>query len=251
MSPAANHRGDVFFGAMDSREICTDRRLTDFLVAYLGAWPDADGLTVVGSDARTSPGWDGAIRDVVGVAGPRGGVLSVAPSAVDAVREAVATWDDVPSRLPAALGRPAASAYRGVFRWTESPADLADAGEWVPALDPRVPPWLHPFGGQVLITFDDQGRYAAGVGIKRHNTAGMEISVGTEEAHRGRGLATGLVAQAARWIIEQGAVPIYLHDPANIASDRTARSAGFPDLGWRIVGVGADRMAARSDSTAG
>jgi len=65
----------------------------------------------------------------------------------------------------------------------------------------------------------------------------MEISVGTEERHRGRGLAARLVAQAARAIIAAGAVPIYLHDPANTASDRTAAKAGFPDLGWKIVGV--------------
>jgi predicted GNAT family acetyltransferase len=79
--------------------------------------------------------------------------------------------------------------------------------------------------------------YAAGVGIKRHNPAGMEISVGTEEAHRGKGLASRLVAQAARWILAEGAVPIYLHDPANIGSDKTALKAGFPDEGWKIVGM--------------
>lgn len=226
---------------MDSREICTDRRLADFLVAYLGAWSDEEGLTVVGSDERTRPGWDGTVRDVVGVATPTGGVLSVRPSVADAVRAAVPTWADVPAKLPAALDRPDATVFSGVFRWTMDPADLPDVGEWVPALDPRVPQWLHPFGGQVLVKFDEDGRYAAGVGVKRHNSAGMEISVGTEEAHRGRGLATALVAQAARRIIADGAVPIYLHDPANIASDRTARSAGFPDLGWRIIGAGTPR----------
>jgi predicted GNAT family acetyltransferase len=106
----------------------------------------------------------------------------------------------------------------------------------VPATDPRVPEWLLPFGGDVLITFID-GVYAAGVGIKRHNAAGLELSVGTEEQHRGKGLASRLVAQAARWVLAQGAVPIYLHDPANTASDRTAWAAGFPDEGWKILGV--------------
>jgi GNAT superfamily N-acetyltransferase len=226
---------------MDSREICTDRRLADFLVAYLGAWPDGEGLTVVGSPERTRPGWDGTVREVVGVATPRGGVLSVPPALADRVRAEVRGWDEVPAKLPTLLGRPGAPVFSGVFRWTMEPADLPDAGEWVPALDPRVPPWLHPFGGDVLIAFDADGRYAAGVGVKRHNSAGLEISVGTEEAHRGKGLATALVAQAARRIVASGAVPIYLHDPANIASDRTARSAGFPDVGWRIIGVGTPR----------
>jgi GNAT superfamily N-acetyltransferase len=214
----------------------TDPRLVDFLTAYLGGWPATPGLTVVGSAARTRPGWDGKINDVVGVANGSGGVLSVAPDAESAVRETVRTWADVPTSLPAALGRPDAKTYSGVFRWSTKPADLPDAGVWVDANDPRVPDWLHPFGGPALVAFR-QGEYAAGVGIKRHNAFGLEISVGTDERHRGQGLASRLVAQAARWVLASGAIPIYLHDPANVASDRTALKAGFPSHGWRIIGV--------------
>jgi hypothetical protein len=32
-------------------------------------------------------------------------------------------------------------------------------------------------------------------------------------------------------------VATYLHDPANLASARVATAAGFPDLGWKIIGV--------------
>ena len=216
----------------------TQPRLAQFLTGFLGAWPGTPGLTVIGTSLRTRPGWDGSVREIVGVRAPAGGVLSVPPDAAEAVRDAVRSWDDLAS-LPAAVGRPAAQAFAGVFRWSTEPATLPDAGEWVPVSDPRVPPWLHPFGGDALIAFAD-GEYAAGVGIKRHNPAGMEISVGTEEAHRGQGLAARLVAQAARWIIDAGAVPIYLHDPANVASDRTALRAGFPDRGWQIIGVYGD-----------
>ncbi|NUT35853.1 MAG: GNAT family N-acetyltransferase [Hamadaea sp.] len=216
-----------------------DGRLADFLISWLGGWPGTPGLTVVGSPLRTRPGWDGSIREVVGVRTVDGGVLSVKPEDAAAVRAAVADWDELSAHLPAALGRPTAGVFSGVFRWSTAPAELPDAGEWVPVADPRVPEWLHPFGGDALIAFAD-GQYAAGVGIKRHNPAGMEISVGTDEAYRGRGLAARLVAQAARWIVDAGAVPIYLHDPANVASDRTALRAGFPDRGWKIVGVYGD-----------
>jgi GNAT superfamily N-acetyltransferase len=211
-------------------------RLVDYLAEFLGGWPATEGLTVIGSLARTRPGWDGEVRDVVGVLRPDGGVLSVPPAQAQAVRAAVSDTGELLTKLPGALGRPGARVYAGRFRWTERPADLPDAGEWVPADDPRVPDWLRPFGGTALVTFID-GRYAAGVGVKRHNRHGMEISVGTEERHRGKGLAARLVTQAARAIIAAGAVPIYLHDPANTASDRTAARAGFPDLGWKIVGV--------------
>jgi GNAT superfamily N-acetyltransferase len=222
-----------------SDDVAPDRTapsLDAFLREFLGEWPDLDGLSIVGSDKRTEPGWDGAIRRVVGVGNPSRSVISVPPDLVTAVRAAVPTWDSIPSQLPASVGQPTARTFFGKFRWTTEPTDLADAGEWVPVTDPRVPAWLLPFGGDVLITFID-GAYAAGVGIKRHNPAGLELSVGTEEAYRGRGLASRLIAQAARWVLAQGAVPIYLHDPANTASDRTARAAGFPDLGWQILGL--------------
>jgi GNAT superfamily N-acetyltransferase len=214
----------------------SDPALTAFLTEFLGAWPPSDGITVTGSPARAQPGWDGTTRDVVGVGRTDGGVISVPPADAEAVRAAVHTWADVPEKLPIALGRPDAMTFFGTFRWTNRPADLPDAGTWIDVSDPVVPQWLHPFGGKALIALVD-GVYAAGVGIKRHNAAGLELSVGTEERHRGKGLASRLVAQAARWVLGQGAVPIYLHDPANVASDRTAVTAGFPDLGWQIMGV--------------
>lgn len=68
-----------------------DARLVDFLAEFLGAWPGAPGLTVVGSPARVQPGWDGIVRDVVGVLSPHTGVVSVPPQQADAVRAAVRT----------------------------------------------------------------------------------------------------------------------------------------------------------------
>src|SRR5262245_25193156 len=111
----------------------TDARLVGFLSAYLGEWSGVPGLTVVGSQGRRSPGWDGSVTEIVGVATPEGGVLSVPPELADGVRAAVRSWAEVPSSLPAAVGRPDAKVFSGVFRWTVAPADLAAAGEWVDA----------------------------------------------------------------------------------------------------------------------
>jgi GNAT superfamily N-acetyltransferase len=127
--------------------------------------------------------------------------------------------------------------YAVTFRLKTAPAPLADAGEWVDDDDPVVPDWLRPFGGRVLVARDDDGSYLAGVGIKRHDADGHELSVGTEPEARGRGLARRLVAQAARTLLDDGIVATYLHDPANIASARVADAAGFPDLGWRVLGM--------------
>jgi len=94
-------------------------------------------------------------------------------------------------------------------------------------------------GQDVLLALDaESGEYLAGVGIKRHDQFGHELSVGTTEAARGRGLARRLVAQAARFVVDNGRVATYLHDPTNTASAKVADAAGFPDRGWSIVGIG-------------
>jgi GNAT superfamily N-acetyltransferase len=212
--------------------------LQAFLRAWLGAWPPDPGsaVTVVGAEERTRPGWDGALHDVVGVASPAGAIVSVPPALASAVRTVARSWADLPRVLPAAIGRPEGSAYVGHLRWCVTPAPLPDAGVWLPVDDPRLPDWLRPFGGEALVAMEGD-RYAAGVGLKHHNRLGAEIAIGTDPDFRGRGLAARLCAQAARHVIAAGAVPIYLHDPANIASARTADAAGFPHLGWQVLGM--------------
>ncbi len=87
------------------------------------------------------------------------------------------------------------------------------------------------------MTFDDHGRVIAGVGIKVHDQYGQELSVVTEEAARGLGLARRLVATAARRILTEGSVPTYLHAPDNTASARVAEAVGFPDRGGKVYGL--------------
>jgi GNAT superfamily N-acetyltransferase len=108
---------------------------------------------------------------------------------------------------------------------------------WLPPDDGRVPPWLAVFNGEVLVHLDEDGRYGAGVGRKRHDQWGQELSVATEEHLRGRGLARRLVAQAARRVADEGAVATYLHAVSNSASAKVAEASGFPDTGWWILGL--------------
>ncbi len=192
---------------------------------------------MVANPRNALPGWDGRVAPVTGVETAAGdAVLGVDPGVAAAV-EAYADGADLDMLLPALpglIGRRGV-AGRGVFRWSTSPAPLPDAGIWVPHDDRRVPAWLRPFGGEVLVVLDGDS-YVAGVGLKRHDEAGREIAVGTEEAARGRGLARRLVAQAARRVLDEGAVPTCLHAPDNVASARAADAAGFPDRGWSVVG---------------
>jgi GNAT superfamily N-acetyltransferase len=216
--------------------------LVAHLTSWTGGWPPAIPATITGNPRNAMPGWDGRIHALTGVVDPAGRALIGVPpgyeaAAKDAAARAGRDLDALLTALPAVLDRPDHAVYAGTFRWTTAPAPLADAGEWIDADDPMVPAWLRPFGGRVLIAHDTDGSYLAGVGIKRHDENGHELSVGTDPAARGRGLARRLVAQAARALLDAGIVATYLHDPANVASARVAEAAGFPDLGWRVLGM--------------
>ena len=215
-------------------------RLEQHLVDWLGAWPPPAGgaLLVVGSEHRTTPGWDGKIYPVAGVSTPDGTVLSVPPDLVEPTRAAGEDLEAAAGALPALLGRPDARFGRGVFRWCHELVEGSDPeAVWLPPDDDRVPPWLAVFNGEVLVHLDEDGRYGAGVGRKRHDEWGQQLSVATEEHLRGRGLARRLVAQAARRVAGEGAVATYLHAVSNTASARVAEASGFPDTGWWILGL--------------
>jgi GNAT superfamily N-acetyltransferase len=191
-----------------------------FLQQWLGRWPPASPRDVVAWALRDEPGWDGAVRPVQGVAADGRWVLSVSPERAG---------------LPDPLA--GLELFEGTFRYTTAPTDLEPAGRWLPASSPAVPGWLRPFGHEVLVELDAEDRYLAGVGIKRHLDSGWELSVGTDERARGRGLARRLVATAARFALDHGAVPVYLHADANVASARVAEAAGLADRGWRVLSV--------------
>jgi GNAT superfamily N-acetyltransferase len=195
---------------------------------------------VVGSPRREpAPGARWLLRTLA-ISAPDGAVLSVPPAVADAVRrldadlESAGFWEAVAELVcPGAAALPG----RAVFRWTETPAPLPEAGEWLDPLDPRLPEWLRTFDGEVLVALDENGGYVAGAGRKQHDRFGHELSVGTEPAARGRGLARALVARLARRILDEGAIPTYIHDAQNVASCRVAEAVGFQDRGWRAMAL--------------
>jgi len=218
-----------------------DKRLYHHLVSWLGQWPAGRALQVVGSERRVRPGWDGRLHPVVGVGAPGGAVLSVPPDKVEAVRALTdLPLTDLLAKLPTAVGRPGWRAQRTVFRYCLAPAPLPDAGDWIDSADESLPPWLRQFTNPVLVARDAEGTFLAGVGLKRHDAHGQEIAVGTVPAARDRGLARRLVAQAARRVLDGGAVPTYLHAVGNAASAKVASAAGFRDRGWTAYGISAD-----------
>ncbi|WP_246268045.1 GNAT family N-acetyltransferase [Nonomuraea typhae] len=205
--------------------------LSEHLREWLGAWPPSRAFEVVGTVRRAQPGWDGNVHPALGVGSPEGAVLSVAPEHAAAVADAAGLRE-----VPALVGYGTRGWFTATYRWSTEPAALPDAGIWVPA--GQAPQWLHPFGGEALVALDPEtGEHLAGVGVKRHDRFGHELSVVTAPAARGRGLARRLVAQAARRALDEGAVPTYMHATGNLASAAVADAAGFPDRGWTAFGV--------------
>ena len=220
----------------------TSDRLTLHLRSWVGAWPPpSKGVHVVGDPSRLQPTWDGAVRPLQGVSDGAGTVIGVPPDAAEAVRRVIG--DDLDrsglgDELGEILGVGPAAFGAGVFRTADRvDPDIADLGEWFEHQTDDLPEWLAPFNGPRLVTFDDDGRVIAGVGIKVHDRYGQELSVVTEEAARGLGLARRLVATAARRVLAEGSVPTYLHAPDNAASARVADAVGFPDRGWKVYGL--------------
>ncbi len=217
-------------------------RLTLHLRSWVGEWPPPSaGVHVVGDPARLEPTWDGTVRPLHGVGDGVGVVIAVPPTAVDAVRDAIGDdlgRADLGDELGEILGVGPAAFGAGVFRTTAGvDPDIDDHGVWFESQDDGLPEWLAPFNGPRLVAFDTDNRPIAGVGIKVHDHYGHELAVVTDDAARGRGFARRLVATAARRVLDEGAVPTYLHDPANHASARVADAVGFADHGWTVHGL--------------
>lgn len=219
------------------------QQLLQHLSLWAGGVPGPMPLAVLPNPRVCQPGWDGSPALVTGLVDPAGRMLVSVPPGL-AVHVGTTSVHQNLRSLPALVGRPEHSIDRVVLRWCVDPAPLAPLGEWVDSDSPRLPSWLTPFGGKSLVVFGSDGSYLAGVGIKRHDRFGHEISVGTEPGARGRGLARRLVAEAARHIRSRGAIATYLHHPANLASSRVAAAAGFADTGWSALVLSEDAAVA-------
>lgn len=222
-----------------------ESRLNAFLTSRLGSWPPARGLELRHCNLRDEPRWDNGVQPFLGIESPVGTVLTfsekVFPCGTSLDPRLVEDElgdSNAHMTIPALFQHPEMHFGRAVFRYLGEFVDLPEIGEWVETSDARLPAWLRPFNGGVLAHWGDDGSYAAGVGLKKHNDLGYEISVGTDPAHRGKGLAQRLVAQSARHIWELGAIPMYLHGATNAASARVAEKSGFPDRGWHIIDMG-------------
>ena len=212
-------------------------RLERHLANWLGAWPGHESMTVATSSYREEPGWDGQMRPFIGVSSPNSTVISVARRYYEPICDLVQKGgpEDLERRIAEVVGGAGATLRRGVFRFHQQLVAHESWGEWFSPTDPSMPEWLRPFNAKVLIAFDQERRYAAGVGCKRHDDYVYELAITTEPGHRRLGYARELVAQASEFVYSAGGVATYMHRRDNVGSAAVAESSGFPDRGWETI----------------
>jgi RimJ/RimL family protein N-acetyltransferase len=100
------------------------------------------------------------------------------------------------------------------------------------ATDPRLPDWvIGHFSGEAWVVLGNDGQVLSTAVLKRYDDRLREISVGTDEAARGRGLAKAVTAAAARAVLAEGRAVLYNHDATNHSSARVAEAVGLHEFG--------------------
>jgi RimJ/RimL family protein N-acetyltransferase len=171
-----------------------------------------------------------------------GAVVAVAPAWSGLLQERL----DGPASLGPALDAVAAAAGAQHWSWVARtgvaiPAPSAEVTV-LDATDPRLPEWvIGHFSGEAWVVLGDDGQVLSTAVLKRYDERLREISVGTAEAARGRGLAKAVTAAAARAVLAEGRAVLYNHDPENHTSARVAEAVGLHEFGrCHAVVVGED-----------
>ena len=102
-----------------------------------------------------------------------------------------------------------------------------DRAELVGDEDPAALHLRTRFDGAIFGVRGPHGRLVSWTALKLKSERVWELAVATEAEYRGRGYARDTVAAAAKYALEQGRLPIYIHDRDNGSSAYVARATGF------------------------
>jgi GNAT superfamily N-acetyltransferase len=230
-------------------------RLDDYWAEELGCAPDAlyrGGMTVCAPAHREAPRWMGWMVPlesvVVNTAEPGTGVISIAPSMLDALHRALPTGASPQEYLPPHGQRTVRFArdhfpngYPKVhcILYCEEGV-LRPAPENFPVTrlddDDIHADWfrLH-FDGPIFVARNPKGSIAAWAAIKCKSPEVWEMAVATEPPYRNRGLAKSVVSKATQAALAAGKVPLYLHEISNIASARVCGALGYRLYGYELT----------------
>jgi GNAT superfamily N-acetyltransferase len=198
------------------------------------------GVHLISAPNRGLPAWHGFTMPIVGLSFAPGAAIACRPDLVERLRaelgsDAYQAHLDGPAfrRLWRAVQRCAPNAFTlaGDFRAADSatfsPPHTMQRAEHIDVEDPAALHLRTRFDGGIFGVRGPHGRLTSWAALKLKSDRIWEIAVATEPDYRGRGYARDVVAAAARFTLDQGRLPTYIHDRDNGTSAFVARAVGF------------------------
>ncbi len=229
----------------------TSARLSNSAVRILDAYAEqiltcspklarSGGVHLVSMSSRGLPSWHGYVLPVVGLSFAPGAVLSCRPDLVDQLRRELGSdvalpYLDGPAlrRMLRAIQRtvPHSFTLAGDLRVADSatfaPSTTMDRAEHIADDDTAALHLRTRFDGAVFGVRGPHGRLVSWAALKLKSDRVWELAVATEADYRGRGYARDVVAAATAYTLDQGRLPIYIHDRDNNTSAFVARAVGY------------------------
>ena len=198
------------------------------------------GVHLLNAPARGAPAWHGYTLPIVGLSFAPGAIIACRPDLIERLRaelgsDAHQTYLDGPAfrRLWRAVQRcvPNAFTLAGDFRaadgGTFAPSPTMPRAEHIDEADPAALHLRTRFDGAIFGVRGPHGRLISWAALKLKSDDVWEIAVATEADYRSRGYARDVVSAATRYTLDQGRLPIYIHDRDNGTSAFVARAAGY------------------------
>jgi len=198
------------------------------------------GVHLLREPGRGLPAWHGFTMPIVGLSFAPGAVIACRPDLVDKLLGQLGSdthqpYLDGPAfrRLWRAVARCTPNAFtlagdlRAASASTFAPTPTMQRAEMMDEADTAALHLRTRFDGAIFGVRGPHGRLVSWAAIKLKSDAVWEIAVATEPDYRGRGFARDVVAAAAAYTLEQGRLPIYIHDRDNGTSAYVARAVGF------------------------
>ena len=219
-------------------------RLLDAYAESVLACPPAvarrGGVHLLAASQRGLPTWHGFTMPLVALSFEPGAVIACRPDLVDRLRAELGSdirlqhldgpafrrlWRAVQRCLPNAFTL--AGDFRAAHQATFIPSPTIERAEHIDQDDPSALHLRTRFDGAIFGVRGPRGRLISWAALKLKSEHIWEVAVATEADYRGRGYARDVVSAAARFTLDHGRLPTYIHDRDNSTSAFVARAVGF------------------------
>ena len=198
----------------------------------------AGGVHLLTVRSRALAAWHGYTLPIIGLSFTTGAVVACRPDLVERLGTEMGSDRHLVTLDAAALRRllrsvrrllPHAFTLGGDLRAADAESLLGSPklAELIPREDAAALHLRNRFDGEVFGVRGPRNRVISWAALKLKSDTVWEIAVATEADYRGRGFARDVVAAAARYALDQGKIPIYVHDRDNSTSAFVARAVGF------------------------